>query len=75
PADLPAFLSASPVPADAFAPGYFVLLVSYLGLFNPSQAVRLIPFQVVLAQQRALNIGIDDGKPDVVVLYIVSHGT
>jgi hypothetical protein len=75
PADLPGFLAASPVPADAFAPGEGGLLGSDLGLWNPSQAVRLRTGQVVRADHSALNIGVDDGKPNIVVLYIVSHGT
>ncbi|HVY36376.1 MAG TPA: hypothetical protein VHM31_00520 [Polyangia bacterium] len=75
PADLPAFLSSSPVPADAFAPGEGGLLGSDLGPWNPSQAVRLRTGQIVRPNHSALNIGIDDGKPNVVVLYVVSHST
>jgi hypothetical protein len=75
PVDLPAFLAASPVPRDAFNPGEGGLLGSDTGPWTPNQAARLRTGQVIREHQRALNIGIDDGKPGVVVLYIVSHST
>jgi hypothetical protein len=75
PAELAAFLATSPVPGDAFAPGEGGLLGPDVGLWNPNQAVHLRTGQVVREHQRALNIGIDDGKAGVVVLYVVSHGT
>ncbi len=72
--DLPAFLAKSPVPPDAFEPGEGGLLGPDEGFWNPSRAAHLRTGQVIRKPQRALNIGIDDG-PQVVVLYIVEHGT
>ena len=75
PGDLPAFLATSPVPGDAFSAGEGGLLGSDTGPWNPGQAARLRTGQVIRPNQHALNIGIDDGKPGVVVLYVVSHST
>jgi hypothetical protein len=73
-AALPAFLATSPVSADAFESGEGGLLGPDQGFWDPSRAQRLRTGQQLLPGQRALNIGIDDGRPDVVTLYIVNHG-
>jgi hypothetical protein len=73
--ELGAFLAASPVPAEALEAGEGGLLGPDQGFWDPSHAKRLRTGQKILPGQRALNIGVDDGRPDVVVLYIVNHGT
>jgi len=73
--DLPAFLASSPVAADAFEPGEGGLLGPDHGFWDPSHSQRLRTGQTILPGQRALNIGIDDGRPDVVAIYVVNHGT
>lgn len=75
PHDLAAFLATSPVAPEAFEPGAGGLLGPDQAFWDPSHAVRLRTGQAVLKNQRALNIGIDDGRPQVVVLYVVNHGT
>lgn len=75
PAELAAFLAASPVPAEALEAGEGGLLGADQGFWDPSHAKRLRTGQTILPGQRALNIGVDDGRADVVVLYIVNHGT
>jgi hypothetical protein len=75
PADLAAFLSTSPVPSDALESGEGGLLGPDQGFWDPSRAKRLRTGQKILPGQRALNIGIDDGRTDVVFIYVVNHGT
>jgi hypothetical protein len=75
PHDLAAFIATSPVPPEAFEPGPGGLLGPHQAFWDPSRAVRLRTGQAILKNQRALNIGIDDGRPEVVVLYVVNHGT
>jgi hypothetical protein len=73
--DLASFMATSPVPADAFEPGEGGLLGPDHGFWDPSHASRLRTGQTILKNQRALNIGFDDGHGDVVAIYIVNHGT
>jgi hypothetical protein len=73
--ELPAFLASSPVVADAFEPGEGGLLGPDPGFWDPGRSQRLRTGQTILPGQRALNIGIDDGRPDVVAIYVVNHGT
>lgn len=75
PTDLPAFMAASPVSADAFSPGEGGLLGPDNGPWDPNRAAKLRTGQVIRTNHRALNIGIDDGKAGAVFLYIVDHGT
>jgi hypothetical protein len=63
PHDLASFLATSPVPPEAFAPGAGGLLGPDQAFWDPSRAARLRTGQVVQKNQRALNIGIDDGHP------------
>lgn len=75
PAELPAFLSTSPVPAEALEPGEGGLLGPDQGFWDPSQAKRLRTGQKIMPRQRAVNIGIDEGRTDKVIIYVVNHGT
>jgi len=73
--DLAAFLSAAPVPPDAFEPGEGGLMGPDQGFWNPNRAASLRTGQAIHADHRTLNIGIADGGPATVFLYIVEHGT
>jgi hypothetical protein len=73
--DLPAFFAASPVPVEALEPGEGGLLGPDQGFWDPSHAKRLRTGQKILPGQRALNIGIDDGRMEVAIIYIVNQGT
>jgi hypothetical protein len=73
--DLAAFLATSPVPSEAFEAGERGLLGPDQGFWDPRRAQRLRTGQQILPGERALNIGIDDGRPDVVSIYVVNHGT
>jgi hypothetical protein len=73
--DLPSFMAALPVPADAFEPGEGGLLGPDQGFWDPRRAAHLRTGQVIVKNQRALNIGIGDGHPGVVAIYVVNHGT
>jgi hypothetical protein len=75
PKDLRSFMAGLPVPADAFEPGEGGFLGRDQGFWDPSHAARLRTGQVILKNQRALNIGIDDGRPGMVAIYVVNHGT
>ena len=72
--DLASFLATCPVPADAFEEGSAGFLGPDQGLWDPSKAAHLRTGQIV-RDSSATNVGIDDGRPDGVILYIVNHGT
>jgi hypothetical protein len=74
-ADWPAFLAGTPVRADGFRPGTRGFLGQDDGAWNPHKASQLRTAQAVLPGQRMLNIGVDDSQPEVVIVYIVNHGT
>lgn len=75
PADLPAFLASTPLAPSAFAPGSGGFLFRDQDWWDPNSALNLRASQARLPSARVLNIGIDDGHPGVVFLYIVNHGT
>ena len=75
PADLSAFLASTPLAPSAFAPGSGGFLFGNQDWWDPNSALHLRAAQARLPSARVLNIGIDDGRPGVVFLYIVNHGT
>ena len=72
--DLESFLAKCPVPADAFEQGSAGFLGVDDGFWDPSKATHLRTGQII-RNTRATDVGIDDGRPDVAILYIVNHGT
>ena len=72
--DLASFLATCPVPADAFEEGSAGFLGPDEGFWDPGKARHLRTGQI-MRNTRATNIGVDDGRPDVAILYIVNHGT
>jgi hypothetical protein len=69
------FLEHAPVRSDAFRPGVRGLLGADKDWWDPHQAKRLRSGQANLDGARVLNIGVDEARPDAVVVYIVNHGT
>jgi len=74
-AELSSFLASSPVKAADLQPGERGMLGPDHDWWDPGKATRLRTGQAALAGARYLNIGVDDGRPGVAVLYIVNHGT
>jgi hypothetical protein len=74
-ADLPALLASTPFKPDAFAPGEGGLLGPDQGFWDPNRAIHLLTAQAVVKPRRALNIGVADGGPQRVIVYVVDHGT
>jgi len=59
----------------SFAPGTAGLLGSDKDFWDPHQAPALRTGQAKRPDARALNLGIDDSRPAVAVVYLVEHGT
>ena len=74
-AEWPRFLATTPIEKDLFSPGVQGLLGSDEGFWDPHKAKALQVAQALLPQGRALNIGYDDSRHDIVVVYVVNHGT
>ena len=74
-ADLPAFLASTALAPSAFTPGTGGFLFGDQDWWDPNSALHLRSAQARLPSARVLNIGIDDGHPGVVNLFIVNHGT
>ncbi len=73
--DWPSFLASSPVKPEAFRAGARGMLGSDKGDWDPHAAKQLRTGQAIVHNNRALNLGVDDGRAGAVVVYIVSHGT
>ena len=74
-AALAGFLESCPVPKDRFADGEGGLLGSDTGFWDPNAQPKLRTGQTQLPGARALNIGYDDSRADVAVVFVVNHGT
>jgi hypothetical protein len=72
---LTAFLESCPIPKDRYADGEGGLLGSDSGFWDPNKQPKLRTGQAQLPGARALNIGYDDSRPDVAVVFVVNHGT
>lgn len=73
-ADWPGFLEGTPMDPKLFEPGEGGLLGPDEGFWDPHQAKNLHTSQAQLPGNRVLNIGYDDSRGDVVVVYVVNHG-
>lgn len=71
----PAFLAGTPVDPKSFRAGERGLLGPDEGFWDPHKARNLRTAEVSLPDARALNIGFDDSRPGIVVVYVVNHGT
>jgi hypothetical protein len=74
-ADWPGFLARTPIDPSLFRPGERGLLGPDDGFWDPHKAVNLRTAQASLPNARALNIGYDDSRGGVFVVYVVNHGT
>lgn len=73
--ELPWLVAQTQIDPGAFYPGTRGLLGSDKDFWNPHQAPALRTGQAKRPDARALNLGIDDSRPDVAVVYLVEHGT
>lgn len=74
-ADWAAFLARTPVDPRLFRPGERGLLGPDDGFWDPHQARSLRTAEASLPGARVLNLGYDDSRPGVIVVYLVNHGT
>jgi hypothetical protein len=73
--ELPSLVEQTQIDPAAFYPGTRGLLGSDKDFWDPHQAPALRTGQAKRPDARALNLGIDDSRPDVAVVYLVEHGT
>jgi hypothetical protein len=73
--DWPGFIAGTPIDPRLFRPGECGLLGPDHGFWDPHKAANLRTAQASLPDARALNIGYDDSRGGVFVVYVVNHGT
>ena len=73
PSDVTAFLGQTPIEPSSFRPGARGRLGSDSGFWDPSRASKLRTASVA-RDNRVLNIGLDETRPDVTAVFIVDHG-
>ena len=75
-AALKGFLASTPVAEERYTDGEGGLLgPDGRGYWDPHRQPKLRTGQAQLPGARALNIGYDDSRPDVAVVFVVTHGT
>lgn len=73
---LSGFLASTPVAKESFRPGNGGLLgPDQDGVWDPNKQPNLRAGQALLPGARALNIGYDDSRAGVAVVFVVNHGT
>jgi hypothetical protein len=75
PEDLDSLIAQTQIDPRSFAPGTGGLLGSDKDFWDPHSAPALRTAQAKRPDARALNLGIDDSRPAVAVVYLVEHGT
>jgi hypothetical protein len=70
----PAFLASTPIDPTLFRPGERGLLGPDEGFWDPHRAKNLRTAETSLPSSRVLNLGYDDSRGEVVVVYVVNHG-
>jgi hypothetical protein len=75
PEDLDSLIAQTQIDPASFAPGTGGLLGSDKDFWDPHRAPALRTAQAKRPDARALNLGIDDSRPAVAVVYLVEHGT
>jgi hypothetical protein len=73
-ADWPGFLGRAPVDATLIRPGERGLLGPDEEFWDPHQAKNLHTVEALLPNQRVLNLGYDDSRIGMMVVYVVNHG-
>jgi hypothetical protein len=74
-AELPALLSQTQIDAESFEPGTGGLLGPDDEFWDPHKASSIRTGQGKRPDGRVINVGIDEGKPGVAVVYIMVHET
>jgi hypothetical protein len=69
------FLAGCPIPKERYAAGNGGLLGPDDGFWDPNKQPKLRTGQAQLPGARALNIGYDDSRSDLAIVYVVNHGT
>ena len=72
---LPTLLNQTGIPAESFEPGTGGLLGPDREFWDPHQAPALRTGQAKRAGGRVLNVGVDDSRPGLAVLFIMVHET
>jgi hypothetical protein len=75
PEHVDSLISQTQIDPTSFAPGTGGLLGSDKDFWDPHRAPTLRTAQAQRPDARALNLGIDDSRPAVAVVYLVEHGT
>ena len=75
PGDLASLLDRAQIDPASFYPRTGGLLGSDHDFWDPHHAPALRTAQAKRPEARALNLGIDDSPPGLVVVYLVEHGT
>ena len=75
PAELPSLLTQTKIAAESFRPGTRGMLGSDGDFWDPHASASIETGQVKRADGRVLNVGVDEGREGVAVLYVVEHGT
>lgn len=75
PGDLASLIERAQIDPASFHPGAGGLLGSDNDFWDPHHAPALRTAQAKRPEARALNLGIDDSPPGLVVVYLVEHGT
>jgi hypothetical protein len=75
PEDVDSLIAQSKIDPASFAPGTGGLLGPDKDFWDPHRAPKLRTAQAHRPDARALNLGIDDSRAAVAVVYLVEHGT
>jgi hypothetical protein len=73
--DFPSFLERTQLDRAALRPGTRGMLGPDKDFWDPHQSRSLRTGQVARPDARSLNLGFDDSRGDVVIAYLMEHGT
>jgi hypothetical protein len=73
--EFPSFLDRTQIERAALRPGTRGMLGPDKDFWDPHQSQSLRTGQVARPNARSLNLGFDDSRGDVVVAYLMEHGT
>ena len=74
-AEFPAFMAQTRIDPEVIRPGARGLLGPDDGFWDPHRHPSLRTGQASRPDARVLNVGFDDSRGDVVVVYVMEHGT
>lgn len=73
--ELAGFLAKTPIDPSGMRPGTGGFLGSDVDFWDPHKVQGLKTGQAKTAKGRVLSVGVDQSRPDVVILYIMEFGT